>query len=444
MSQSTETQQYKILSATIEADRFDGTVIEIANQIVEINLYENLEKAYLTGSLMIVDDAGLLDGISFRGSEKITLVLASVDNKFEPILEKTFNLTKIERSKKTNDRTEVHLITMIEEHVFLSGLKRISRAYTSELENIITQIITSDLKKSVDLSYLTPSFQGVRKVNIPYLSPLSACEFLRDRITTPNGSPFFLYSSIHDDNLRLGSLDNMLSQSAFNEKQPFVYSSSIANEANSLREDERSFIIESYKSVAMEDTLAMIEEGAITATFNNLNANTGRTSSNKYSVRNYLSSLTKEEILKSENEQTVFDGSQVLDDKPVDTFESRTFHQVTSFGTYGSFLGYNDVVNNQDHVLKLRNRAMRNFLYRNMMNIIVPGTALIYSKVSVGDIIRCNFITSRMNTSIENSEELLDKDKSGDYVIYATRHIFKDSRHFVSLNISKIQKSKSS
>lgn len=439
---STDSQQYKIINATIEADRFDGTVVEVANQIVELNIYENLEKAYLTGSVLIVDDAGLFDGVSFRGSERITFVLASVDNKLEPFFEKTFSMVKIERSQKSNDRTEVYLISLIEEHVYLSGLKRISRSYTSELENIITQIVTNDLKKSVDLSYLNPSFQGVRKINIPYLTPLQSCDFLLKRMTSENGSPYFLYASMHDENLRLGSLDRFLTQPAFNSKSPFVYSSSLSNEANSLTEDARSFIIESHKSVDMEDTLGMVQEGAIVATYNNLATSTGIVTSNKYNVRSYLSSLTREEILKSENEQTIFDGSHVVDDRLVDEYSARTFHQVTSYGTYGNILGYNDVVDNQDHVLKLRNRAMRNFLYRNMINIMVPGTAFTYSKISVGDIITCNFITTRMTADVENSEELIDKNKSGDYIIYAARHIFKDSRHIVSLNISKIQKIK--
>jgi len=439
---STESQQYKIISATVTADRFDGTVVEIANQIVELNVYENMEKSFLTGSILIVDDAGLFDGISFRGTERITIVLSSVDNKLEPFFEKTFCMVKIERSKKSNDRTEVYLISLIEEHVYLSGLTRISRSYTSELENIITQIITNDLKKSVDQSYLSPSFQGVRKVNIPYLTPIHACNFLLNRMTSQNGSPFFLFASIHDDNLRLGSLDTFLTQTAFNSKSPFVYSSSVSNEANSLTEDERSFIIESHKSVNMEDTLGMIEEGALVATYNNLSTSTGLVTSNKYNVRTYLSSLTREEILKSENEQTIFDGSHIINDKLIDQYPAKTFHQITNFGTYGNILGYNDVIDNQDHVLKLRKRAMRNFLYRNMINIMVPGTAFTYAKISVGDIINCNFITTRMTADVENSEELIDKNKSGDYIIYAARHIFKDSRHLVSLNISKIQKIK--
>jgi len=445
-------QQYKVLVADIYADRFESKTIDISKQIVEINLFENIENAYLSGSLVMVDDVGLLDRIGFRGSEKFRLQISSVDNDRKGFLGgnvnendeegKYFHFTKIEKTTRANDRTEVHLLHFIEEHVFISNLNRISKAYTSSFENVITDIIIKTLKRKVDKSFLEPSSQGIRKVNIPFLKPLEAIDFLRDRITSSTGFPYFVYASLFDDNIRIGNVDFLLSQDAFNSRQPFIYSAANASVANELSEDKRAFIIESFKSKRDQDTLGMIQQGALVSTYNNIDLNSGLVSNDKYRIENLIRDMEKEKFFGEETVQNVYDPAHIVDDKFLTEYAAKTFHQVTSYGTYDQFLGYHDVQSQKEHLLKLRATAIRNLLYRNMVNIVVPGTSFAYKKISVGDQINVTFLNSQQSPNTSDTEEAIDKNKSGDWLIYAARHVFKDSRHFVSLNLTKLKKIK--
>jgi len=215
-------QQYKIVEAFITADRFLEKEIEVSGNIFEIIIYEDLESAWLTGSVIITDDTGIFSKISFKGTEYLTLRISGAEENSESIIDKTFLLYALTKTVKVNDTSSTYNFEMIEPHAYVSALKPFSRAYTGSLERTITQILNSELNKTVDLSYLTNSIsaQGERKYIVPYLTPLEACEVLVDRTTTQFGSPFFLYSSIHDNNLRLGDLDAMLVQEAFNKKIP--------------------------------------------------------------------------------------------------------------------------------------------------------------------------------------------------------------------------------
>ena len=47
------------------------------------------------------------------------------------------------------------------------------------------------------------------------------------RATTTTGSPYFLYASIHDDNLRFGNLDTMYTQTPWNNELPYVFNPQI-------------------------------------------------------------------------------------------------------------------------------------------------------------------------------------------------------------------------
>lgn len=438
MATNGQEQQYKIESAIITADRFEGNSLDVANMIVELDLFEDIEKPYLTGSLVLVDDAGIMDAISFRGSERLTISVMSVDKMETPFInEKTFVMSKIEKTRKGNDRTEVHLISLIEEHFYLSSLQKISRTYTSNIEDMITNILLLDLKKSTDASYLSSSAQGVRKINIPYLSPLKACDFLRDRATTQSGAPFFLHSSIYDDNIRLSSFDVMMQVNPFNARQPYIFSSSVSSEANMLMEDERSFIINAVKFEGMSDNLRMIQQGAVSSVYNEIDVNTGLVSYNKHKASNLITKLEQEKTI-VEGQQSMFDPLHFISDQVLDEYDSKVYHQLSSNNTYGSFLGYHDVVNKEENLLKLYSVAIRNFLYNNMININVPGIPFAYSKVSVGDVLQCEFLNPRGVENSTDKDALLDKNKSGKYLIYAARHIFKETSHNISLNITKI------
>lgn len=198
-------QQFKIMKAEISADRFGDNVIDVRTLISELNLFESLENPYISGNMLLIDDKGLVERLDFKGTEVFTLEVASVAGILEVKIggeadkAKKFILTRIEKSVRNNDRSETVLINFIEEHFFFDKLIKISKSFTSNLEGMISEILVGSLNKSVDLSYITKSAQGVRKINIPFLHPLEAVDWLRDRMTTDVGGPFSptrLYSII--------------------------------------------------------------------------------------------------------------------------------------------------------------------------------------------------------------------------------------------------------
>jgi hypothetical protein len=446
MTEQNLSQQYKLLKAEISADKLGERTIDVRSLIPELVFYENLEYPYITGKMILVDDNAVFDSLNFRGTEKITFEIGGVGNSLEPEIggndnkQKTFIMTKIERTVRTNDRTDVMLVSLVEEHFFLNRLIKVSKSFTANLETTITEIIVGYLKRNVDQSYLTKSAQGVRKINIPYMNPLEAVDWLRDRMTTEIGAPYFVHSSLYDNNIRISSLEGFLSQKAFNTKVPFIYSASLAGNAEALSEDQKSFLIENYKQESSEDSLMMVSKGALGSLYTNTDIGNGITTRNRFNIRDVLLDMRSKDLLPDTSTQTVFDETQSIGNKFIDEYDSRVYHQISSSGTYDTFLGYHDVVDSLDNTLKLKNSALRNSLYRNMVNIVVPGVAFMYSKASVGDIMKCVFNSSAADPNVKDAEELIDKQKSGNYLIYATRHMFRDSKHSVSINATKITK----
>ena len=67
-------QSFILSAVRLESDGFkEGHSVELKGITTDIDIYEHLEKPYLTGRIVIVDSHGLFDTINFLGSEKLTI-----------------------------------------------------------------------------------------------------------------------------------------------------------------------------------------------------------------------------------------------------------------------------------------------------------------------------------------------------------------------------------
>lgn len=435
--------QYKITRAFITSEFMGGSSesqrINVNSSIVELIFYESLEKAYISGQIAISDDQGFVDAISFSGTERLFIEMASEDPSLEPIMSRSFIMTSIDQSIKSNDagQASIYVFTIIDEHALRSKTNKISRSITDSLENEISKICANDLKKNIDISYLYPSIQNNVKVLIPYMHPLEACEWLRDRATTVNGCPLFLYASIHDTNLRLGSLDKMLEQDPWNKKLPYLYSPANVKQTEDRSPAHRTMQVQTMRTAKMQNTMKQLMAGGIGAVYNNTNLNTGQVRSQHFDVSKVVRKLKMNEVLPKGKQQNVYPEFFMLenDNEFLHDKDAKIYHQITSTGTYGTWKSYHDEMKPGSFTTKVGNYAIRNMLLKNMFEVTVPGAGFIVSKASVGDIVTINTLSDDGDNT---TRATFDKLRSGDFLIYNVRHTFKNTRHDVVMSVCKM------
>ena len=248
--------QFSITKCHITADRlggFDKKFYDVKSQIIELNIYESLENAFLSGTISIIDDKGLYDIINFDGTERIKIEIAGMGENVDPVFERTFIMTGIDNMIKAKDNASVFVFGLLDEHAYVSEVQRLRNSYRGTLSDIIAKISAQSLDKDIDVSYtldgnqeIIDSVQTEMRVIVPNLPPLEAMQWLLSRATTKTGSPFYLWSTVHDDNLRLGNLDVMLKQQAFNSKLPYNYNSANISTAEQQNDFAQGFTIKGY------------------------------------------------------------------------------------------------------------------------------------------------------------------------------------------------------
>jgi len=445
-----KSQQFKLTKAHISADRFGGfdkKFFDVKNQVAEINIYESIEELSLTGTIAIVDDKSLYELINFNGTERIKLEMSGLGKDTDPVFEKTFIMTNIVKQLKGNDKSSIYVFDIIDEHGFISEAERLRGSYRGRIDDIVKRISLTQLNKSVDISYQflskkdrVDAVQDDIRVIIPNLSPINAIKWLLSRATTQTGSPFFLWASIHDENLRLGNLDVMYRQTPFNDKLPYTFNPSNVNVAEDKTEFEQGFTIKGLGLGEMGDTLNLVANGSVGASQSITNLNTGQIMQQHYDVQRTINNLDQQDVIKKKN-QNVFDRKFKLKDKLINEYQGQNVHQVVSTGTYGKFKSYHDEFEEEKHLKKLESASIKDLLVKNMMSITVPGTAFFLGKAAVGDTVNLSVVNDNLEVGKQsNADDMLDKNKSGKHLIYDLRHTFRGTQHDVTMNVCKLER----
>ena len=228
--------QFKYKVAEITSDRMgDDFTLDVRPLIVELVFFESLDKPYVTGQIAISDDQAIFDSITFSGTERLNIQMMSelsASENEDVVMDRSFILTGIDTIIKSSNSgsSSVYVFSFMDEHAMISKTKNISRSVKDDLNTEILKLCGNECGADVDMSYASESVQGNFRGIIPYMHPLEAASWLCGKATTNLGMPFFLYGTVFtgkeapDAVIRLGSLDKMLEQPAWNEDIPFLFS----------------------------------------------------------------------------------------------------------------------------------------------------------------------------------------------------------------------------
>jgi len=433
--------------------------VELTDAVAEFNIFEDLNKPYLTGSILIGDDTGLMDDVKIKGDERITLIIAKnpqlADG--EPYFRLDFKVVSILRQEKTADRAEVISMNLISVHAYNNNVVKISKSYTGKLEEISKSILRNFLDVEVSMEdkrydATQGSEQEPIKLLVPYLSPLETVEWLTERATDRWGTPFFIWASIWGQDmtetttLRLGNFMTMVTEGIDAvAPQPleddFIYSQVQTNLKAPEGYRGAMRIIKNIKFANIENTLKMIREGAVGSTISNLDTYTSQDISKLYAANQFLESLNggnaNGNIL-----QTVYDQKDQLnigdEVRYTSYWSARQRSTVTSYGTYATVNSIHDAIDESSLLNKVRPLAIRSMLARNMLEIEVDGIGILEDELSVGDVIKVRFVTEDLTSKTLTGS---NKERSGYYLIQNCRHIFSRERHDAILMICKVAQS---
>lgn len=426
---------FKILSAILSTDRNDASV-DIAGSILDIDLYEHLDKPYLTAQCVFNDQYGIVEQINMQGVEKLQLEIESLNKK---VYQKDFRVSKISRSMKGDDRSEVVVIDLIEEHAYISNAINVNKAYTGTPGSIISSIALDHLSKSV--AQFGSTYQGNMKVIVPNMNPIRAIKWLQQRATNADGLPYYVYSTFADDDLQFNHLGNMLRKTPNNVDKPYIYSQAPLEIGNNLKEYH---VIQSYRYENTENMFSAIESGYSGAAYKFLNISNGFIQLAQFDAKAdaFDPLLNRDYLGQNQNNYNYPVGSKI-GNKELNKQSSKVITRISganTFKSYGDFKTYGEEVDENGYKKNIIGNALKHYMTKSPISISVNGTPFLMDggNLTIGTVLRLKFFDSNIAVDRTNNDIGVDTKKSGDYIIYAARHSFKVEKYDMNLLCAKI------
>lgn len=445
----------------------EGAAYDITNVVTDIDIYEHLDKPYITGTVTFVDVQRVYEFVNFYGIEKFTMKVKLPEDSFTPI-EKTFYVDKVVKNIRTNDGQAVIVLHLIEESGYLSEMININRPYYGKGYRIISNILQEYLGKELskppnagtdyeDNQDDQPEFGVV----IPNLRPLKAAEWIKDRITTTDASPFYFFSTLVNDKLHLLPLSKMLENNALNANtQSYRYSQAYTNTEN-LSIDDQAYIIESYNNPVNEEILKINGKGFLNTvfTFHDVTRNTSTSPGRQLGDIPGKNRWTAYDMFETRGAGGRALGSQVevakvypayatLPIKGTETQElplhqrpaSKIVTNIYSTEIYENGIHtLNESRSEGEFLQRVDSKALRNWVVSAPLSFVVPGRNFLVGNVhtTIGNKYNLVFLSQSGQDNV-NTNAVKDAKKSGEYLIYAARHAFTREGYTVHMTGTKI------
>ena len=439
---------YIIKSAAIKKN---GITVEIRNNVVQIEVFENIDYPYLTARMYFTDDNRLFDSIGFDGVEECTITF-SQPSKSPVDITKTFIIKSVSDTQKINDLSEAISLYLLEKIGFDGSIDRYSKSYSGTPLEIINKIAKERLSIVIDQPHIIP-VQKKMKVVIPYLTPLEAIAFIMERMTTEDGLPYYLFSTLNNSNLQLKSLEECLGTKAWNARDPYRLSTAFTQSKTNLNTLSNAFIVQSYFAPnESEDTLDLILKGAIGGQFSVFDFTTGRNESKPFNIVEVFSKLEAKGIIPKGFTSIIETryGSDSLETRRsrgssnLETRKSVNIHRSIMINTYENINNYYQMDSFDLYKLDMVRKAIKNIMFKSYINLKVGGSPFL---AGVNNSIGKQIEYFHMNNNLDatgnanvSEDKVKDRKRSGVYMIFSARHVFYDTRHTTHLSAVKLGK----
>lgn len=449
-SRRDENSPYILTSAILSNER-NSLSVEVSRCVSDFDIYEDIERTYLTGRMSFIDYDGIVENIKFKGDEKIKLTIKKIGEDTFDII-KTFYIDTIVASDKPNERTEQFIFHLVEDVDYESNLKNINKSYKGKPSTIIQHIMREYIPKREFVPVIDRRLEEESNTNVklivPNMDPLEAISWVKNKSRTINGMPYYLFTSLcGGDNIYYADLGTLLNRPILNEKEPYrFWQSATQVDLTGSTLTSNDYQIKSYDSKYTEDLYSIVKQGHVGGTHGYYDLSNGRETKVTFKVKDAFKNLERAGILTENQSNFFYPQNASVDDTFLSDYESKKVFKNPSNRPYET--GYSDVSSFVDELEEgsyqnlVVGNAIRDYIRKNKAKITVAGSPYIYGdgNYTVGNLIELQFMQNYEQTTESQSDKLpLDKKKSGIYLITKTVHMFKIENYFINMDVCKIK-----
>lgn len=398
-------------SVTIETQLH--VTLEIGPSVTDLDVFEHLDKPYVTAVLGFVDVEDVVGSMNLSGGEKVSITLkTNLEHSF-PVT-KNFYIDKVIASAKTSDNEEFFTLHLIEDHAFISNLLNVNKSFSGKTSKIVEKIAIDQLDVKVDK---ISDDAHETKVIVPNLTPIDAMCWVKNRATTRDGYPFYLYSTFVDLNLKFNDMKTMMNSISMNAGRPYTYyesQTSTPSDLNSRR------VIMAYQAKDIHNLYSLIDKGMLGSEHQYLDITKNKKHTFVFDVDKEITSKLQKDNIVDKNSFPLYDSSRY--DWSLKKIKSRKITRIGGTNVFNNTKSLSEREDVKSYKLNETSRTLTQLITSDAMVFIVNGIDFFdgLESTTIGNKLEVRFLRN----SITGEEDKFDHKKSGDYLIFACKHSF--------------------
>jgi len=447
--------EFEMRSAILSTQRNDHTV-DITTTLIELNIFEHIERSYLTGFVSYIDTGRSIEIMDFQGTEFLDVEFGLYTTPYK--VSKRFVVREVKSIVPTTDTTDTVTLQIIDYDAYLNTLINVNKMYEGKPSQIIDNILrdyfenkrviragdANQIAALID-EYETASNPNADALNstrqlaqelqasfryiVPNLNPFEAVEIIKRRTTGLSGTPFFCYASLADNNLRFYDLYSLLQEPAINIGDPFIFSSQLSQRSPTTGAG-LARQISKIKNPKNANTLDLIMNGDVGSLYEYVDTTHGLEYTFNYDLEKVLSNLL------TTNSYPAADTRSLFRNVPVSENLAERITKISTGNIYDDAVkNIHEDMSSQRHSAKAISKSIRNLLGKAVLEIEVPGLHMIPQggNKTLGRVLSVVSIADG-----EQFTEVYDRKRTGDYMIYTARHTLTPNNYTVGLSLVKI------
>jgi hypothetical protein len=420
-NKNSSTRDVSVNSITIVTS--GGKVFDVSQMFNVLNIYEDIFSSVVTGTIQIVDAAGMYAQLELHGNEFIFVSFnrPNTDDKYK----RSFRIYKASDKKPGESQGQTYVLHFCSEELIFSNSQSISKSFKGKvITEYVRSICTGNLRINTNRIGAFENSIGIQDVIIPRMSPLDAIQYFAENAFDHNESTFLFFENVDGFNfLPLTSLvrsDPLITLQYSNAK---------------LTEDE---------TTAAYQNANKISNFRFTNSFDMMETSKNMT----YSGKLYTLDILRQKYVEKPYSASKMNKVHFIDGAnfPINNAPNRNNKAI--FTEYDSHINYSMTNHDQSNAPYLLSKAYRvtdtnventllqrksqlNLLKNTKIECIVPGNILF----TVGRVVNMDMPAFTRSTQAERT---IDPYYSGKYLITNTRHVITPSGgHQTILNLAK-------
>lgn len=390
-----------------------GFYQDIAAQVINVQVYEDIFSPFITGSLIVRESLDLVNLFPFIGEEFLDLEISTptLENKN---ISGRFYIYKLTDRELLGDRSVVYQLHFISEEAVVDLNKKISKVFTGTVSDLVRNFVTgtTDGLESKKKVFVEPTANSIKYIS-NFWNPIKNLTHLTQHALNKNKTPNYVFFE-NRDGFYFISLDSLYTAGV---QQEFTYDRYTRDElsggkdARNINQDYKRIL--EIKLPTGYDYIDRITSGMLSSRLISYDL-TKKT----YINRNYnmFQRFDKQKHLNKyaiNSDKAIFRNAAVIMNIP---------------RYYNNFNGFGDVTNYsyiQERVSLLK------LAEANKLEITVPGRV----DYTVGQ--KVAIVLNKIEPITQNDKDITDKMFSGYYMIAAINHYVDRDKHECNMELIK-------